>query len=112
MGMTYSPQTASGVDTTRIRYSHHFLTQALAKGITAEQIREALTRPYAVTEVTRYPGQRRYCGRGVAGGPGVAVVLDGETAITLYLDQVSTPLRPDQMNDPAALASTRVAAAR
>jgi hypothetical protein len=102
----------------QIEFTHHVLTQAANKGFTKAQIVDALTRPYKVTDVTAYPGQRRWCGRGpkMADGtylPGIAVVLaplgGGRwQAITAYLDGVRTPLRQDQLNDPRALASTRV----
>lgn len=85
-----------------VTFQHHFLAQARAKGFTAEQIREAIERPYKITPVTRYPGQMRYC------GGGVAVVMDGKRAVTLYADGIVTPLREDQKNDPEALRSRRL----
>ena len=91
--------------TGKITYTHHFLMQAAAKGFTADQITEAIRTPYDVNDVLRYPGQRRYM------GGGVAVVMDGNRAITIYEDKVVTPLREDQRNDPAALNSQRLATA-
>ena len=90
----------------QVKLSTHFIDQANAKGFTAEQIFSALTDPYKITRVTRYPGQWRYCGAGVA----VVVALDRPvaTAITLYLDGIVTPLREDQMNDTAAVNSVRI----
>lgn len=85
-----------------VTFGEHFLAQARAKGFTAEQIAEAIERPYKVTDVTRYPGQLRYC------GGGIAVVMDGTRAVTLYLDGVVTPMRPDQHSDSAALTSRRL----
>lgn len=96
----------AGLPLASVRFGHHFLTQARTKGFTADQIVEAITRPYKVTDVTRYPGQKRYC------GGGIAVVMDGTSAITCYLDGVVTPLREDQMSDTAALNSRRLAGAR
>lgn len=89
--------------TGRITYSHHFLMQAAAKGFTADQITEAVRRPEAVNDVLRYPGQRRYM------GAGVAVVMDGNHAVTIYADKVVTPMREDQRSDPAAQNSRRLA---
>lgn len=86
----------------QINFTPHFLRQAATKGFTAGQIKSALRHPEKVTEVTRYPGQLRYC------GAGVAVVMDGNSAVTCYLDGVRTPLRADQRDDPMALTSTRV----
>lgn len=85
-----------------VTWSPHFIRQASEKGFTAEQIRSAIEQPYKVTDVTRYPGQKRYC------GAGVAVVMDGTRAVTIYADGVVTPLRADQMNDQAALNSRRI----
>lgn len=81
----------------------HCIAQARAKGFTPDQIRDAVENPYKITEVRRYPGQKRYCGQ-----KGLAVVLDGRKAVTCYLDGVVTPMRPDQMNDPKARASHRL----
>lgn len=86
----------------QINYTRHFITTVREKGFTPEQIVSAIRNPYKITDVTRHPGQKRYC------GAGVAVIMAGNTAITVYLDGVVTDLRPDQMNDPAALASRRL----
>ena len=85
-----------------VHFSNHFLRQVATKGFSAEQIRKAIESPYKVTEVRRYPGQKRYC------GGGVAVVLRDNVAITVYADGVDTELREDQKNDPAALNSVRL----
>ena len=89
---------------TDVRFTRHFIDQFRAKGFTTEQVKDAIENPYKVTDVSRYPGQQRYCGR-----LGVAIVVDsdGITLRTIYLDGVRTALRPDQMNDPIALASRR-----
>jgi hypothetical protein len=87
-----------------VKFSRHFIETFRAKGFTPAQVQDAVEHPYKVTPVTRYPGQTRRCGRlGVA----VVVAEDGVTLVTLYLDGVRTALRPDQMSDPAALASRR-----
>lgn len=85
-----------------VNFTRHFVSTVASKGFTAEQVMSAIRNPYKITDVTRHPGQKRYC------GAGVAVVMAGDTAITVYLDGVVTDLRPDQMNDPAALASRRL----
>lgn len=89
------------MDIRKVEFSEHFKTQFRAKGFHKEQLREAIERPYKVTDVTRYPGQKRYC------GGGIAVVMDGYRAITVYLDGVVTPRRADQ-TDAAALNSRRL----
>jgi hypothetical protein len=86
----------------RINFTQHFLNTVKAKGFTPEQIISAIRNPEKVTDVRRYPRQKRYC------GAGVAVVMHGADAITVYLDGVVTPLREDQKSDPAALASKRL----
>lgn len=87
-----------------VAFSPHFIDQAKAKGFTPEQIRGAIEQPYKVTDVSRYPGQKRYC------GSGVAVVIDSENqrAITAYLDGVRTALREDQLDDASAMNSPRL----
>jgi hypothetical protein len=90
------------IDPSLVRFTKHFNKQFREKGFKAEQIKEALTNPYKVTDVTRHPGQKRYC------GGGVAVVMVDNVALTVYADGVVTPLREDQKNDPAALNSTRL----
>lgn len=96
-----------GIPVSQVKFTAHMLKQAANKGFDPQQIIDAVTDPYKVTDVTRYPGQKRYCGRS-----GVAVVMDGNSAITCYLDGVVTEMRPDQMNDPAARNSRRLAGAR
>lgn len=94
----------------RLEVTPHFKKQMLTKGFTGPQVSNALRSPEKVTPVTKYPGQRRYC------GDGVAVVVEPVGAntyrlVTLYLDGVVTALRPDQMNDADALNSRRLARA-
>ena len=96
-----------GIPANQIDWQHmngHCIAQAKAKGFTPAQIRDAVENPYKITEVRRYPGQKRYCGR-----KGLAVVLDGRKAVTCYLDGIVTPMRPDQHNDPHAQRSHRLA---
>ena len=87
---------------TEVTFSEHFKKQFREKGFTTAQVKEAIENPYKITDVRRYPGQKRYC------GGGIAIVMRGTTAITVYLDGVVTPLREDQKNDPAALNSRRL----
>lgn len=87
---------------TEVVFTKHFKDQFRQKGFATKQIKNAIENPYKVTDVTRYPGQKRYC------GDGVAVVMRDNVAVTVYLDGVVTPLRPDQMNDSAALYSRRL----
>ena len=85
-----------------VEFSDHFKRQFREKGFTTAQVREAIESPYKITDVRRYPGQKRYC------GGGIAIVMRDNVAITVYLDGVVTPLRADQMNDAAALNSSRL----
>lgn len=105
--MNTKPKPFTGND--KIVFTRHFKEQAAAKGFSSQQVIAALKDPYKITEVRRYPGQWRFCGSGVA----VVVDMDRSvsTAVTLYADGVVTPLRADQMNDPYALASRRLARA-
>lgn len=93
-----------------VEFSKHFIAQMIQKGFNGIQVHQAIVDPCKVTDVRRYPGQKRFCGHGVA------VVLAptdrGWAAITLYEDGVVTPLRADQASDPAALASHRLARGR
>lgn len=109
MHTTNIPQTGLTASD-RLEVTPHFKKQMLAKGFTGNQVSTALRDPDKVTPVTKYPGQRRYCGDGVA----VVVEPAGGNAyrlVTLYLDGVVTELRPDQMNDQDALNSRRLARA-
>lgn len=94
-----------------VRISNHCREQIIKKGFDAEKVRKAITDPEKVTDVRKHPGQLRACGWDYA--VILAPYSNGHEwlAVTVYLDQVVTPLRPDQMNDPAALASKRVAQA-
>jgi len=83
----------------------HIRKQIAAKGFSEEAVLAAASAPEKITQVLRYPGQTRRI------GGGLAVVgqetAEGFVAITVYLDGIRTPLRDDQRNDPAALASKR-----
>ena len=87
---------------TEVTFSDHFKRQFKEKGFTTAQVKKAIENPYKITDVRRYPGQKRYC------GGGIAIVMRGTVAVTVYLDGVVTPLREDQKNDPAALNSRRL----
>lgn len=95
----------TGLNIADVTFTNHFIKQARHKGFTADQIAGALSQTgedARITDVRRYAGQRRYC------GDGVAVVMSGNVAITIYADSVVTPLREDQMDDPEALNSRRI----
>lgn len=92
-----------GIDSSTLDLSRHAKKTLIEKGFTLEQVLKALRQPYKVTDVSRYPGQKRFCGGGLA----VIVNMKAKVIVTMYLDGVRTPLRADQMNDPAALASQR-----
>lgn len=94
---------SKGIDHTRLAMTNHCKSQIRAKGFNVKDVVAALRNPYKVTEVRRYPGQLRFCGSGLA----VVVNMKDATIVTVYLDGVRTALRPDQMSDPAALASKR-----
>lgn len=103
---------SNGIALGNVRFTNHFIKQARHKGFTAKQIQVAIEQSDKpkrwggscdVTRVTKYPTQRRYI------GAGVAVVMDGNAAITIYADGIVTPMRKDQANDESALNSTRLA---
>lgn len=91
--------------------TQHLKKQMQEKGITVDQVIEAISNPDKVTPVRTRPefakaGQRRFCGAGVAV---VAEIKEAEVIlVTAYLDGVCTPLREDQLNDPLAVSSRRV----
>ena len=104
---TYTTPQAGLKGTDNITVTSHIKKTMREKGITSDQVIGALAHPYKVTAVSRYPGQRRYCGSGVA----VIVQVNGPsdyTLVTVYLDGVCTPLREDQKDDPIATGSMRV----
>ena len=75
------------------RLTQHVQAQAAAKGIDLGKLERVLAHPSRITNVSRYPNQSRYIGEGIA------VIVDDRTnaVITVYLDGVITPLRPDQI---------------
>lgn len=81
-----------------VRVTNHCRKTIIAKGFDPEKVRRAVEHPEQVTDVLKYPGQLR------AIGEGLAVVLapagSGWVMVTVYLDGVLTPPRPDQMNTP------------
>lgn len=90
-----------------VTISTHFREQMTAKGIDPHDVIAAVKNPYKVTDVRRYPGQKRFCGSGVA----VVAAPEGSKwrLVTVYLDGVVTPMRPDQASDPEARRSRRLA---
>lgn len=90
--------------------TQHLKKQMQEKGITINQVIEAISNPDKITDVRTRPefakaGQKRFCGAGVAV---VAEVREDEVIlITVYLDGVCTSLREDQLNDPLAVKSRR-----
>lgn len=91
-----------GMLASKVYFTKHFLTQVKNKGFNMEDVISAIEHPTKITNVTRYPGQKRYI------GAGLAVVMRDNTAVTVYLDGVVTPLREDQKNDPEAINSVRL----
>ena len=75
------------------RLTAHVQQQAAAKGIDLAQLQRVLANPDRITKVTRYENQARYIGEGIA----VIVCTTNGAVITVYLDGVITPLRPDQI---------------
>lgn len=76
----------------------HALRTILDKGFNADAVKAVHRSPERVTAVRAHPGQIRLIGRGLA--------LVGEVRgkdfvlMTVYLDGVLTPPRPDQMSTP------------
>ena len=96
---------------TPVKFSRHAMDQMVEKKIMAGDVIKAITSPGVTVQVRNRPGQIRKQANGLA------VILAprekngrviGWTVVTLYLDQVVTPLRPDQRNDARALASKRL----
>lgn len=75
-----------------MRITNHIKEQAANKGIDLAKIYRVLANPSRITHVSRYENQERYIGEGIA-----VIVADGEVAVTVYLDGIVTPLRPDQI---------------
>lgn len=84
-------------------FSRHLPKQAKEKRIDLDKIQRVLNRPDKITKVSRYPGQTRYIGEGIA----IIVAEDGQTVITVYLDRVFTPLRADQIAKGEIIKRTR-----
>lgn len=80
----------------RLVPTKHFLKTMIDKGFTAEAVRD--TFEWEGSEVYpsgSHPGQWRIAGKGLC----LVGVFEGDVfrGITLYLDRVVTPVRPDQM---------------
>lgn len=91
-----------GLDPSTVIFTEHFKKQCWQKGFDPKKIVATIRNPDRITDVTRYPGQKRFIGNGLA------IIMRGNTAITAYLDNVVTPLRPDQIGDPEAMNSNRL----
>jgi hypothetical protein len=71
--------------------SKHLIRQARAKGFDLNQIRLTADQPTIRYASRNHPGQMRHI-RG-----DYVVVVEGNTAITAYLNIVKTPIRKDQL---------------
>lgn len=80
----------------------HLVRQAKAKGFDLDTVLGVANNPLHTYPSQRAPHQRRHVGNGIA----VVVDPTSRKAITAYLDQTDTALRPDQ-TDPDALAHER-----
>lgn len=72
------------------RLTEHVIATAARLGVAIRTIKKILAdaKPYPSR---LHPGQFRYV------GDGIAVVVDGNSVITVYKDRVLTKLRPDQL---------------
>lgn len=73
--------------------SLHAQDQARQKQIPLWKILSVLENPVEHYPSVNHPGQWRYTGMGIC----VVVDDDERVVITVYLDRVLTPLRPDQI---------------
>jgi hypothetical protein len=77
----------------QFHYTRHLIAQSQAKNIPLSRIMQTLENPSRITTVSQHPNQSRYIGNGIA-----VIVCDSDhSVITVYLDGVLTPLRPDQI---------------
>ncbi len=88
------------MDTSRMRLvtTRHAERTIAEKGFDMGRVTKTFRNPDYVTNVAKYPDQIRLIGNGLA-----LVGMDkGDTfvLITVYLDGVITPPRPDQLNTP------------
>jgi hypothetical protein len=85
----------------RMVFTRHATQQAIDKRISVEAIKSAFTDTHEYYPSRSYEGQYRMTGSGVClvGEP------QGDTfrVVTLYLDRVITPLRPDQIEAGAVI---------
>lgn len=79
----------------RLEFTRHATQQAVDKRISVDAIKGAFTDTSEYYASGSHPGQYRMTGHGVC----LVGVPEGDTfrVITLYLDRVITPLRPDQI---------------
>ena len=81
-----------------LKITRHAAQTMINKGFDANTVRATFTEPTEVYPSRSHPGQYRVTGNGLClvGKPeGRIFVL-----ITVYLDRVVTPVRPDQLNTP------------
>lgn len=79
----------------RLRMTQHARQQMVEKGFDYRAVIAAYAKPDAFYESRSHPGQMRLTGRGLC----LVGRVEGDTfaVITVYLDRVLTPPRPDQM---------------
>jgi predicted house-cleaning NTP pyrophosphatase (Maf/HAM1 superfamily) len=79
----------------RMTFTRHATETAIAKRISVDAIRSCFTDTSEYYASGSHPGQYRMTGSGVC----LVGTPQGDTfnVITLYLDRVITPLRPDQI---------------
>jgi len=85
----------------RLELSRHATQQAVTKRINVDNIKSAFVNTNEYYPSGSHPGQYRMTGSGVC----LVGVPRGDTffVITLYLDRVITPLRPDQIEAGAVI---------
>ena len=74
-----------------MRLTKHIISKAQELGISINLVEHVLEHPKTTAPSLLHPGQVRYTGYGIA------VMVDDGVAVTVYLDTVRTPLRPDQI---------------
>ena len=73
-------------------FSKHAIAQCQSKGFSLSDVESVILTQQSHPSLT-HPGQIRYTGKGLA----IMVDLDQKKIVTVYLDRVFTPLRPDQV---------------
>jgi hypothetical protein len=79
----------------QITMTSHALRTVADKGINLDDVRAVWNDPDTTYPSHRHPGQHKRIGRGLC------LACDDVTGkvITVFVDQVATPLRPDQARD-------------